>query len=292
MSQVVLKLLNELNEIWMFDCGEGTQQQILKTTIKPRKITKIFITHMHGDHIFGLPGFLSSRSFQGGDMTDLEIYGPKGIEQYCVQSLKLSGSHLNYRIHYHEIKQPGVIFENDKFIVKADFLDHKITCLGYRIEEKDRPGALMIEKVKAANIPQGPVYAQLKKGEQVTLSDGRTFNGQDFIEPPYKGRVVTILGDTKQVNTIPALAKNADVLVHESTFGQHERKLAKSYYHSTSEEAACVARNNNVKQLYLTHISARYIGNLAYQLQEEAQTIFPNSRVVWDLDQFEVPLSE
>lgn len=289
-TSIVLKLLNELNEIWMFDCGEGTQQQILQTTIKPRKITKIFITHMHGDHLFGLPGLLSSRSFQGGDMSHLDIYGPKGIKDYCEQSLKLSDSHLSYPINYHEIEQPGVLFEDDKFKVITDFLDHRITCLGFRIEEKDRPGSLLIEKVKEANIPQGPLYAKLKKGEIITLEDGRTFDGKDFIDSAKKGRIVTILGDTKQTPVISKLAKNADVLVHESTFGEHEHKLAKRYYHSTSAQAATIALNNQVKQLYLTHISARYIGNLAYQLQKEAQEIFPASRVVWDFDHFSIPL--
>lgn len=291
-TSLVLKLLNELNEIWMFDCGEGTQQQILQTTIRPRKITKIFITHMHGDHLFGLPGLLSSRSFQGGEMTELEIYGPKGIKSYCQQSLQLSMSHLSYKIKYFEISEPSKIFENDKFKIYADFLDHRITCLGYRIEEKNRPGALLIDKVKEAGIPSGPVYAKLKQGLTVTLDDGRIINGQDFIAPPQKGRIITILGDTKQVESIDNLAKNADVLVHESTFGKHEQKLAHRYYHSTSTEAAKVAKKNNVQQLYLTHISARYIGNSAYKLQEEAQQIFKNSKVVWDFDTFQIPIEE
>ncbi len=119
-SSLVLKLLEEINEVWMFDCGEGTQHQILETTIKPRKISKIFITHLHGDHIFGLPGFLSSRSFQSSDeQTDLDLYGPVGIKEFVLTGLRISGSRLGYRINFHEIDSAGKIFEDDSFEVYA-----------------------------------------------------------------------------------------------------------------------------------------------------------------------------
>lgn len=287
-TSIALKLLDEINEVWLFDCGEGTQQQILNTHIRPRKVSKIFITHMHGDHIFGLPGFLSSRSFQGGE-EDLTIYGPKGIRQYVQSSLRLSDSHLSYRIHYVEVEEAGWLFEDEKFKIYADFLDHRIPSLGFRIVEKDRPGELLIDKVREANIPSGPVYARLKRGEMVTLEDGRTFDGRDFIAPAQKGRILTILGDTRQTESLDELAKGADVLVHESTFGKDEGKLAHDYYHSTSVQAAKLAQRNEVKRLLMTHISARYVGKLAYRLQSEARAIFPNSQVVWDLDCFEIP---
>lgn len=290
-TSIALKLLDERNEIWLFDCGEGTQQQILNTHIRPRKINKIFITHLHGDHIFGLPGLLSSRSFQGGE-EDLHIYGPKGIEAFCQSTLHLSGSHLSYTIHYHEIQNEGIIFEDKSFKVKAAFLDHRITSIGYRVEEASHPGALLIDKVKADNIPPGPIYAELKLGKTIELDDGRIIDGKQYIASPIEGRVVTILGDTRQTPAIASLAKDADVLVHESTFGKDEKAMARRYYHSTSVDAANVAKKANVKQLYLTHISARYIGNQAYELQHEAEAIFKNSRVVWDLDTFDIPLRQ
>lgn len=288
-TSIALKLLDELNEVWLFDCGEGTQQQILETHIRPRKINKIFITHLHGDHIFGLPGFLSSRSFQGGD-DDLTIYGPPGIRQFVQSALRFSDSHLSYKIHFIEVTKAGVIFENDKFTVEVDFLDHRVVSLGFRVIEKDRPGELLIDKVREAEIPSGPVYARLKQGEVVTLDDGRTFDGKDFIAPAQKGRIVTILGDTRQTESLNRLAQNADVLVHESTFGKDEGKLAHNYYHSTSVQAAELAKRNQVKRLLMTHISARYVGKLAYKLQAEARAIFPNSQVVWDFDVFDIPL--
>ena len=140
--------MDEINEVWLFDCGEGTQNRILETTIRPRKVSKIFITHLHGDHIFGLPGFLSSRAFQANEeQTDLEIYGPQGIKSFVLTSLRVSGSRLPYRIHFHEFDQDslGKILETDKFTVYAEELDHTIFCVGYRVMQKDLEGTLDAE---------------------------------------------------------------------------------------------------------------------------------------------------
>ena len=287
---IALKLLEERNSIWLFDCGEGTQHQILRTNIRPRKIDKIFITHLHGDHVFGLPGFLSSRSFQGGDqMEPLTIYGPRGIKEFVNCALKISQSKLSYKINFVELDKEGVLYEDDRFVVSFKYLEHRITSVGYRIVEKDYPGELLVAKLQAANIPAGPLYGQLKAGQVVTLDDGRIVDGKDYLGPDKKGRIVTILGDTRQTASISELAQDADVLVHESTFGKGEGKLARSYYHSTSLQAAKVAKNAGVKQLLLTHISARYVGPLVKQLEQEAKSVFANSRVVKDFDVIEVP---
>ncbi|EGV01098.1 metallo-beta-lactamase domain protein [Streptococcus oralis SK313] len=150
-SSLALRLLDEINEVWLFDCGEGTQNRILETTIRPRKVSKIFITHLHGDHIFGLPGFLSSRAFQANEeQTDLEIYGPQGIKSFVLTSLRVSGSRLPYRIHFHEFDQDslGKILETDKFTVYAEELDHTIFCVGYRVMQKDLEGTLDAENLR------------------------------------------------------------------------------------------------------------------------------------------------
>lgn len=290
-TSIALKLLDERNEIWLFDCGEGTQQQILETTIKPRKIGKIFITHLHGDHIFGLPGLLSSRSFQGGE-TPLEIYGPKGIKNFVQTSLRVSESHLKYQLNIIEIDETGLIFKDQGFKVYCEELDHRIKCYGYRVEEPDFQGELQVEKLKALNIPAGPIYKRIKDGEIVTLADGRTIDGKDFIGESREGRIVTILGDTRFHPNSQKLAQNADLLVHESTFSADEGKMARSYFHSTSTQAATVAKEGNVKKLVLTHISARYLGKAVYELEKEAQTIFRNTRVVKDFDVVEIPLKK
>lgn len=223
LSSIALKLLDERNEIWLFDCGEGTQQRILKTSLKPRKVTKLFITHLHGDHIYGLPGFLSSRAFQGGD-TPLTIYGPKGIKEFVLTALRVSQSHLRYPIFFHEIQEDGIIFEDEQFSVTCGKLAHGIPSYGYRVHEADYPGELLVEKLRADNVPAGPLYGKLKNGETITLDDGRLIDGKNYIGKAVPGRIVTIIGDTKRTDKSIELAKNADVLVHESTFAKENQK--------------------------------------------------------------------
>ncbi|MDO4903554.1 MAG: ribonuclease Z [Limosilactobacillus sp.] len=290
-SSVALRLLEERNAIWLFDCGEATQHQILNTTIRPRKIEKIFITHLHGDHIFGLPGLLSSRSFQGGD-EPLTIYGPTGIKRFVNTALQVSESRLSYPLHFVEIEEGGEIFHDKTFTVIAKKLDHKITCFGYRIVEADHPGELQVEKLRALNIPSGPVYGQLKAGKTVTLEDGRTFDGKDFIGEEQKGRIVAICGDTRRTENAVELAKNADVLVHESTFAKDESKLARNYYHTTSIQAAEIAKQAGANRLLFNHISARYAGKAAYQLAYQVRDVFPETRVVNDYDVIDIPFNK
>lgn len=290
-SSIALKLLAERNSIWLFDCGEGTQHQILNTTLKPRKIEKIFITHMHGDHIFGLPGLLSSRAFQGGEEA-ITIYGPKGIKGYIQSSLRFSGSRLNYPIHFVEFEQEGVIFEDHQFKVTIKKLQHGLPSFGFRIEESDHEGTLDAKKLKALNIPSGPVYGRLKNKETVELDDGRVIDGKDFVGPSQKGRVVTILGDTiKHPNSVK-LAKNADVLVHEGTFGPDEDTLAREYNHSTTAQAALVAKEAKVKQLLLTHFSSRYLYKDLKQIEKETRKIFPDTMIMQDLQEVIIPLEK
>lgn len=286
-SSLVLKLLDESNEMWMFDCGEGTQQQILRTTLKPRKVSKIFITHLHGDHIFGLPGFLSSRSFQGGE-EKLTVYGPKGIRTFIETTLKVTGSTVSYPLEIVELEKQGVAFKNKQYQVIYDTLAHAIPTYGFKVIEADQPGELLIDKAQAAGVPKGPLLGKLKAKQQVTLADGTVLDGKDFIGSDKPGKRVAILGDTRFCPQAIDLAKDADVLVHEATYEAGEEKMARQYFHSTAAQAAQVARKAHVKKLYLNHISARYVGNKVKQLQKDAQLIFPNSRVVYDLDDFKI----
>ncbi|MDH6365463.1 ribonuclease Z [Enterococcus sp. PF1-24] len=287
-SSIALKLLDERNEVWLFDCGEGTQIQILHTNIRPRKINKIFITHLHGDHLFGLPGLLSSRSFQGGKET-LELYGPKGLQAFVETSLAVSKTKLSYPLKFTEITEEGLLFEDATFSVYCARLEHGIESFGYRIMEHDHVGELQVDKLQALGVPAGPVYGQLKKGQDVTLADGRQLKSSDFIGMAKKGRIVTILGDTRKSNAAIRLAIGSDALVHESTFEMKQGKMAYNYFHSTSQQAAEVAKEAQVKQLFLTHISARYLAKETKQLAEEAQSTFANAVVVRDFDCFEIP---
>lgn len=290
-TSLALKLLEERNSIWLFDCGEGTQMQILNTPIKPRKIEKIFITHLHGDHIFGLPGLISSRSFQGGS-EPLEIIGPVGIKEYVKTSLKISGTRLAYPITYQEITDSGVIFDDGKFKVTAEVLDHGIKSFGYRVEEAADGGDLLVEKLQADKIPPGPLYGKLKRGEDVVLSTGQTLYAKDYLGKKRPGRVLAIFGDTRPTKASVVLAKNADVMVHESTFAAGQEKMAKNYYHSTNLQVAEMAKKAGVKRLLLTHISARFLEKDILALQKDAQKVFPNTQVVKDFDEFDLPLKE
>ncbi|SER15191.1 ribonuclease Z [Gracilibacillus ureilyticus] len=285
-TSVILDLLQENQSMWMFDCGEATQHQILHTNIKPRKVTKIFITHLHGDHIYGLPGFLSSRSFQGGS-DPVTIYGPEGLEQFVRTCLTISQTHLSYSIKFVEISD-GIIYEDDKFKVIAQSLDHGITSFGYRIVEKDLPGALLVEELKKQNIPPGPIYQQIKNNPTVTLPSGEVIDTSRFIGKSKQGKVVVIFGDTRFKETHYLLAENADLLIHEATFSGSQEELANEYYHSTTIQAAAIAKNAKAKKLILTHISARFQEQDYENLVKEAKSIFPNTEIAKDYTRFTV----
>ncbi|WP_102691491.1 ribonuclease Z [Rummeliibacillus pycnus] len=283
-SSLALKLLEERGTIWLFDCGEATQHQILHTAIKPRKLEKIFITHLHGDHIYGLPGLLGSRSFLGGDQP-LTIYGPKELKEWIQVTLQTSQTHLNYSIEFVEVKE-GVIFEDEDFIVTAMPLQHVVPCFGYRIEQKPLPGTLQVEKALALGVPKGPLLGQLKNGLDVTLENGTIIQSASVTEPPKKGFTVTILGDTRYCENAIKLSQMADIVVHEATFDHATEELAANYGHSTNIDAANVARIAGSKNLLLNHLSARFFPKDIENMLKEVKELFPSTIIVNDLDEF------
>jgi len=286
-SSIALQLLDERGATWLFDCGEATQHQILHTAIRPRRIEHIFITHLHGDHLFGLPGLLGSRSFQSGE-TPLTVFGPKGIRAFVETALSVSGTRLRYELNIAEIEE-GVIFDDERFQVIAKRLDHGMPSYGFRVVEKDLPGPLLVDRLKALGVRPGPIYQQIKQGKTVMLDDGTVIDGREFVGPPQKGRIVAVLGDTRFCEAAIELARDADVVVHEATFAAAEQRLAHDYFHSTTTDAAEVARRAGAKRLILTHISSRYQGEAALRLVAEARKVFPNTDLAADFASFSIP---
>ncbi|MFD1065312.1 ribonuclease Z [Oceanobacillus locisalsi] len=286
-TAIALSMLQELNEVWLFDCGEATQHQLLHTTIKPGKINKLFITHMHGDHIYGLPGFLSSRSFQAGTDRPLTIYGPEGIREFIQSALKLSYTRLTYPLTIIEIKE-GLLLETEAIKVYTKKLAHGVPSYGFRIVEKDKPGELLVEKLKSNGIRPGPIYGEIKDNPSVTLEDGTIIDRHDFIGHPKKGRTISILGDTKYQAAHKEFVNNSDLFIHEATFAADKETLAADYFHSTNTQAAQLALDANCKQLILTHISSRYRLQEMDQFLEEAKQVFSNTFVAKDLSVFQL----
>ena len=288
-SSVALRLPQRA-EVWLFDCGEGTQHQLLRSDLKSSQISRIFITHMHGDHIYGLMGLLASCGL-AGSTERIDMYGPADLDDYLRASKRYSQTNFSYPVQLHAV-QPGVIYEDDEFIVSCRMLKHRVPAFGYRVEEKDRPGRFDVEKAKALGIPAGPLYGLLKRGETVTLPDGRQINGSELCGELEMGRKVVYCTDTVYCDNAVELAKDADVLIHEATFAHKDAQLAFERLHSTSTMAAQVAHLAGVKQLIMTHFSPRYAPGNAIGLDdllEEARAIFPKTKLAYDFFSYDVP---
>lgn len=288
-SSVGLRL-PQRSELWLFDCGEGTQHQVLRSDLKISQLRRIFITHMHGDHIFGLMGLLASCGL-AGNPDRIDIYGPTGLDEYLNRSGKYSYTHFSYPVHIHTI-QPGVVYEDEEFTVSCRPLKHRVPAFGYRVEEKDRPGRFDVQKAAALGIPSGPLYGKLKRGETITLPDGQKINGSQLCEAPEVGRKFVYCTDTVYCESAVELAQDADLLIHEATFAHQDAQLAFDRLHSTSTMAAQVALSAGAKHLIMTHFSPRYAPGNAIMLNDllqEARAIFPNTQLAYDFLVYEVP---
>lgn len=271
---------------WLFDCGEGTQHQLLRTAYHPGKLDKIFITHLHGDHLFGLPGLLCSRSM-AGNMNALTIYGPAGIGEFVETTLRLSGSWTDYPLEVVEISE-GVVFEDDLYIVTAHLLNHPVECYGYRVEEHDKPGTLDAAALIADGVKPGPLFQLLKQGETVTLEDGRIVNGRDYLSAPQPGKKIALFGDTTPCPAALILAQNVDIMVHEATLESAMEEKANSRGHSSTRQAARLAHEANVGRLIVTHVSSRYDAEGCAMLLAECRNVFPACELAEDFTQVSV----
>lgn len=286
-TSVALRLLEERRSFWMFDCGEGTQHQVLRSPLRLGKLEKLFITHLHGDHLFGLPGLISSRAYQGGT-APLTVYGPPGLKAYLEISLSVTQTRIPYKLEIIE-HNGGLVFEDDSFKVEAGLLEHRIDSYGYRITEKDSPGNLNTELLLSYGLKPGPLYGKLKKGENVTTEDGVLIRAAEVLNAPKRGRVVTILGDTRPCPGVLPLAQDADVIIHEATFAHDLADMAYQYHHSTARQAAELALAAGGRELLLTHFSSRYTSQEELvPLLEEAQALFPKTLLAEEFCAFPV----
>ena len=277
--------------LWLFDAGEGTQQQFLRAPLRLSQLEHVYVTHLHGDHVFGLPGLLASRSSVQDIQTPVTLFGPPGLEEWLRVTLHLTGTGLRYPLTVQTVRE-GLIFEDDARQVYCRRLAHRIVSYGYAVWEKPRPGTFDVQRAQALGIPPGPLYGRLKAGETLTLPDGRVVDGRTLVGPPRPGRRVVVCGDTAATPAAAELAQGADVLVHEATFLNDQADRAVQAGHSTAGSAAQVARDAGVGTLILTHISARYDSVSASRLGEllaEAQAIFPNTLLARDFWSYEVP---
>jgi ribonuclease Z len=279
------QVLEIKNRMFLIDCGEGTQVQLRKNKIKFSKINHIFISHLHGDHFFGLIGTISTFALLGRT-TDLHIYGPKGVKEIITLQLKLSNSWTTYELFFHELesKESEVIFEDQKVIVKTIPLKHRVYTNGFLFQEKPGERKLNVDAVQNYNIDKC-YYQKIKGGGNVTLEDGTVIENEKLSFDPIPAMSYAFCSDTVYNETIIPIIENVDVLYHESTFLNSEEALAQKTLHSTAKEAATIALKANVKNLVLGHFSTRY-GDINI-FKEEAQTVFPHVLLADDGRSFE-----
>ncbi len=274
--------LKAFGEIMLFDCGEGTQLQMSKAKISPMKINKIFLTHFHGDHILGLPGIIQSIAFRGRK-EPLHIFGPKGLVGIINAIRNLGYFSLPFEIYIHEVDE-GTILEEEDYIISCSKMSHSVLNFAYSVYEKRRPKFIK-DKALALGVKPGPDFGNLQQGISVKIGD-KTVMPEEVLGNERKGRKIVYSGDTSPSDGMIEFAKDADILIHESTFEGIYGDKAYETGHSTSKQAAEIAKKANVKKLLLTHVSTRY--KKSDLLEAEAKEIFENSKVAEDFMEIEV----
>jgi ribonuclease Z len=243
-------------EMLLFDCGEGTQLQLRKAGLRHGRLSRVFITHMHGDHVIGIMGLLMTMELSGRERP-VELYGPPALADYVTSSARLLSTGFRYPIIFHEA-QAGTICETETYTVECLPLNHRILTYGYALQERDKPGTFDVARAEMLGVPQGPLYGLLQKGQSVALPDGRMVHAHDVLGPPKRGRRLGYCLDTRPCPEAAMLARDADLLLYDSTLAPGAEQEAGEKGHSTSRQAAVLAKEAGVKRLVLTHISSRY----------------------------------
>jgi ribonuclease Z len=276
-------------ETLMFDCGEGTQRQMMRYGIS-FALEDIFFTHMHADHLLGVVGLIRTMALQGRT-EPLRLWGPRGAARVLKRAESLGFERSTFPVEIEEIDAAQRIARSGYAIVPFP-VDHRgAVSLGYALVEEDRKGRFNPDLARELGIPEGPLWGQIHRGKAVTLDDGRVIEPSVLVGPQRPGRTVVITGDTRPCATTVDAARNADLLVHESTFGDEEAERASETGHSTAREAAQVAREAGVRRLLLTHFSARYSRD-AVELEREARSVFAETLIGRDGTEVDVPFRD
>lgn len=274
-------------EIVLFDCGEGTQRQFMQSRLSFMQTARVFLSHFHGDHFLGLPGLVQSMSMNGRE-APLEVYGPRGVERLVGELLSLGYFTPGFAVKAKELP-PGERVDCGEYVVEGFEAVHTVPCMSYVLEEKPRPGRFSLKRAKALGIPEGPLYSRLQEGETVTVG-GRTVRPNDVLGPPRRGRKIVYTGDTMPHDLLIERARRADVLIHDATSDATLEEKANRYGHSSSRQAAEIARKAEVGLLVLTHLSPRYEDPTT--ILEDARKVFENTKVAEDFLEIEVPYPE
>lgn len=282
-------ILERENESFLFDCGEGTQFQVMHAKLRRGTLKAIFITHLHGDHFFGLPGFLSTLALNKREKP-LTLWGPRGLKEFMHTVLHCPRPHKMPFLRIREIghDESSVLVDHPAYQITTTPLRHRIDAHGYRLEEKPRSGTFDSDKADELGIPFGRERGILKGGDPITLDDGRVIQPDEVVGPPIAGKVFAYCTDTVPCAGAVELARGADILMHEATYADAEVDLAKERGHSTIRQAATIAKEAGVKTLVATHFSTRYRRKDLERMHTEGKEVFENIIMAEDLMSIEI----
>ncbi len=281
-------------ETLLFECGEGTQRQMMRYGVS-FALSEIFFTHFHADHFLGVIGLIRTLGLQAR-AEPMRLYGPKGAKKLLTQALELGVERVPFPVEIVEVK-PGMTLGDggrgtrDGYDIRVFATEHGGGSVGYALREHERRGKFDVDKARAAGVPEGPLWGKLSKGEAVGLPDGRTVGPEGIVGAKRPGRLVVFTGDTRPCASVVDAAQGADLLIHEATFGEEEKDRAKETGHSTAREAAQVALAAKAQRLVLSHVSARYSIS-AEELVNEAREVFRETVVAKDGMTVEVPYAD
>jgi len=278
-------LINRDGELLFFDCGEGSQKQMMKAKTGMMALSSIYLTHFHADHILGIPGLVQTMSFQGRT-EPLDIYGPPHIHDFVKMLIGIGYYKLRFDVRSREVA-PGEIIHKNGYDIEIIKTKHSVPSVGYVLREHVRPGKFDRDKAIELGVPVGPMFSQLQKGFNVIVNGNRITPG-DVLGPSRPGRTVVYSGDTRPTEDVERASKGADLLIHEATLAEDKKEWARESMHSTSVEAARLAADANVERLILTHISSRYTDDIS-PIYNEAKQHFKSVIIASDLMEIDIP---